>query len=99
MAEIWSIWSIRTKNEILKNVLKVFEETLKILKIKKCLYTVNGIHIMVSAPWTNFVHIKQVKQWLELGHFTIIFDVDRSNWLTFHYIICTCSLVQMDKVL
>ena len=25
---------------------------------------------MVSAPWTNFVHIKQVKQWPELGHFT-----------------------------
>ena len=41
MAEIWYVWSILTKNEILKNVLKVFEETLKILKIKKCLYTVN----------------------------------------------------------
>ena len=26
---------------------------------------------MVSAPWTNFVHIKQVKQWPELGHFTL----------------------------
>ena len=27
---------------------------------------------MVSAPWTNFVHIKQVKQWPELGHFTLL---------------------------
>ena len=26
----------------------------------------------VSAPWTKFVHAKQVKQWPELGHFTLI---------------------------
>ena len=26
---------------------------------------------MISAPLTNFVHIKQVKQWPELGHFTL----------------------------
>ena len=30
---------------------------------------------MVSAPWTNFVHIKQVKQWPELGHFTLYIKI------------------------
>ena len=26
---------------------------------------------MVSSPWTNFVHTKQVKQWPELGHLAV----------------------------
>ena len=30
------------------------------------MFVYSKCHIMVSAPWTNVVHIKKVKQWLEL---------------------------------